>query len=292
MADEGAAALPRGLADTGFRQARTGDIAAPSGTPLETLDAAGAPWRRVWSLADRLVVEFIGVATGEVRDGEDVVVFDRRLPPPLERHLSLDHVLPLVLARRGELVVHAGVVRRGHHAVVLIGPSGAGKSTLVAHCGQRGWIIGGDDGVVLRRGVTWTAQPTRAGLRLTQDSLDVLELSSAGSPESAGKYETTMAGATPVPWSPVPPAAVVTLEPTAGAGLAEFSPLLGVAAHVALFRGVIHADMTDPTALDRVVGRLADLAESVPVGRLTVPRGREGLSSAETVLRRLLPDEA
>ena len=81
-----------------------------------------------------------------------------------------------------------------------------------------------------------------------------------------------------------PIAAVLILDPAPEAAAAELSPLLGVAAHVELFRGLVHTDTGDETTLARVVGVLADVAESVPIGRLTVGRGREALASAERLL--------
>lgn len=263
-------------------------VAASVGSSVESRDGAGTVWRRVWSLPDRLVVEFVGVVTAEVRDPGDAVRFDRELPADLRRHLELDHVLPLLLARRGELVLHAGLVARAGITVVLSGPSGAGKSTLVAFCGQHGWTVGGDDGVVLYPSSPWTARPIRAGLRLTASSLDLLRWSATGRTASAGKWEFAPDAVDLRPLGPTPVAAVLTLKPVEGTEQAELVPLHGVTAHATLFRGVFDPDPGNTAALERTVRLLADLVESVPVGRLQVPRSRQGLDAAERLLSGLV----
>ena len=91
------------------------------------------------------------------------------------RHLLLDKVVPLVLGQRGELVLHAGAVTSGDHAVAFMGPSGSGKSTLAASLHVAGHPLLTDDAVVLtpaEDGVA--AQPTYRSLRLFPDSLTSL----------------------------------------------------------------------------------------------------------------------
>jgi hypothetical protein len=260
-------------------------VAIPSGRSIDSLDAVGAVWRRVWSLAERLVVEFVGVVAVEVREHDRTVAFDRPLPASLQDHLVLDHVLPLMLARRGDLILHAGLVSHLGRAVVLAGASGAGKSTLVTCCAQRGWTVGGDDGVVLRNGPPWAVESTYAGIRLTADSHQLLGLRAGHGPEVAGKRAVSATTTGAFLQAPLPLAAVVVVEPVTVAH-PELIPLRGVDAHAALFRATFRSDLADIGSLNAIVDRLADVIESVPVGRLTVPRGRAGLASAEQLLRR------
>lgn len=266
-------------------------VSIPPGRPTEGRDATGKLWRRVWSLSDRLVIEFIGTATAEVRDPAGSVVFDRPLPASVERHLVRDHILPLWLARGGDLVVHAGLVKRSGRAILLVGQSGAGKSTLVAYCGRRGWTIGGDDAVVLRPDdSSWVAAPAAPSLRLTAESLEILGISAAGS-ESAGKWE--VAGPVGTWERAVPVERILVIQPAPPGSDADHAELRGVAAHAALFAGVFRADEGDAAALDAVVDRVARVVESVPVGRLAVPRGPAGLVAVERRLRELSsPDPA
>lgn len=271
-----------------LRVAGIAPVTLPGRPAVESLDASRRAWRRVWSLPDRLVVEFVGIATAEVRDDGGSVVLDKALSPELEHHLLVDHLLPLALARSGELVLHAGLVSRSGRSVVLIGRSGAGKSTLTGYCGRHDWTVGGDDGVVLRGGPPWTGEPTFPGLRLTAESRALLDLPSARGDDLFGKWQASAPEAGARSPSPVPVAGVLVLEPLPLTGPAQLRVLRGVQAHAALFQGTFHPDLGDARALESVVDRLARLAESVPVGVLDVPRGREGLASAERLLRRVL----
>lgn len=47
--------------------------------------------------------------------------------------------------------IHAGLVARGGHGVLVSGPSGAGKSTVALACLEAGCGFAGDDWIVLRR---------------------------------------------------------------------------------------------------------------------------------------------
>lgn len=271
-----------------LRVAGIAPVTLPGRPAVESLDASRRAWRRVWSLPDRLVVEFVGIATAEVHDDGRSVVLDRALPPQLERHLLDDHLLPLALARKGELVVHAGLVSRAGRAIVLIGRSGAGKSTLVGHCGRHEWTVGGDDGVALRGGSPWTAEPIYPGLRLTAESRALLDLPRPRGEGLFGKWQVGPQETGPRSQGPLPVAGVLLLEPSPLTGPAQLCMLRGVQAHAVLFQGTFHPDLGDARALESVVDRLAQLAEAVPVGRLGVPRGRAGLASAEHLLRRVL----
>ena len=137
----------------------------------------------------RLIIHFVDVVSVEV-DGAGLVTFDRAIPPEVEEHLLLDHVLPLVLAQRGALVVHGGVISWRGTGAVLLGSSGHGKSTLTAFAWQHGWMVGGDDGAVLasdaRDDPLLPSRPIPT-VRLTTDSAALLGIDvDTGSPV-AGK---------------------------------------------------------------------------------------------------------
>ncbi|MFP5373029.1 MAG: hypothetical protein ACLGI3_20120, partial [Actinomycetes bacterium] len=110
--------------DADLRVVDVGPVAVPSGPPWEASYPDGGLWRRMWALPDRLVLEFVGHVLVEVLDADGSIVFDRELPRDVEEHVLLDQVLPVVLARRGAVVVHAGVLTRDDRAVLLIGRSG------------------------------------------------------------------------------------------------------------------------------------------------------------------------
>ena len=277
---------PPGAGDLRVADGSTVDL--PDLPPQVGLTPEGRPWRRVWSLADRLVVEYVDVVTVEVRD-DGAVVFDEDLPADVEEHLLLDHVLPLFLARRGAIVLHGAVLRRGDDAVVLCGPTGAGKSTLSAYATQRGWTLGGDDGAVLHFDRAVTVEPTYSTVRLTPESVRLLGLPSDLGREVAGKRRLEAGSMTSLAWEPTRLAMVAHVQPTDEA--ATFRLLQGAEAHATLFGVTFHADLGPGNLLRSVVDHLAMLAEQVTVGRLSVPRGQDGLAAAEQVLRQVLASE-
>ena len=96
-------------------------------------------------------------------------------PPATTRHLLLNQVLPLVLSRRGRLVLHASAVSWNGSVTAFIGRSGAGKSTMAAACAAAGALVVTDDCLVLRRDTAcWLAVPCDAGVRLWPNTLDML----------------------------------------------------------------------------------------------------------------------
>ena len=93
------------------------------------------------------------------------------------RHLVLDQALPLALASRGALVVHASAVAWGTRAIVLAGRAGAGKSTLAALLAREGRRVIADDGVVLEgRWPDVRVVASYPGLRVYDDSADAAGL--------------------------------------------------------------------------------------------------------------------
>ncbi len=262
-------------------------VAVPTCTPSETEFPDGALWRRMWMLPDRLVLEFVGRVVVEVCDRDGSIVFDRLLAPDLEQHVLLDHVLPLVLARRGDIVLHAGVLTRGDRAVMLIGQSGVGKSTLTAYAGQQGWTIGGDDCAVVRPASPVLAEPTYPTVRLTPDAAHLLGLpEDVGSP-IAGKRRLADEEQR-FRQQPAVLALVARIEPVPAGEPAAFTTVRGAEAHTALLTSTIHADVTGGALFQDVLTGLVRVVESVPIGRLSVPRGRSGLADAERVLRESL----
>jgi hypothetical protein len=241
----------------------------------------------MWMLPDRLVLEFVGRVVVEVCDRDGSVAFDRAIAPDLEQHLLLDHVLPLVLARRGDIVLHAGVLVRGDRAVMLIGQSGAGKSTLTAYAGQQGWTIGGDDCAVVRPAAPVTAEPTYPTVRLTPDAAHLLGMPpDVGSP-IAGKRRLTDEGQR-FRQQPAVLALVARIEPVPAGQPATLTTVRGAEAHTALLTSTIHADVTGGALFQDVLTGLVRVVESVPIRRLSVPRGRQGLADAERLLRESL----
>lgn len=263
-------------------------VQIPDGPALEAHNVDAALWRRLWSCEDRMVVEFIGVTVVEAAD-DGRVTFDRLLAADLEQHLLLDHVLPLVLARRGEVVLHGAVLGLAGRGAVLMGSSGAGKSTLTAYAWQQGWTVGGDDGAVVSAGPPVSADPTYSTIRLTPAAAELLAIVPEPGSAVAGKMRLTGRGVRPFQQAPVSLSVIAVLEPVAAGVEAAFIPMRGVEAHAELFGSTFHVDLTGGPRMRHVVASLASVVEQVTVGRLRVPRGIEGLRAAEILLGTILP---
>jgi hypothetical protein len=276
---------PPGSREPSLRVGGVATVRPPDSPPVEVRRSDNHVWRRHWLDDDRLVIEFVDLALVEV-DGA-TVVFDRDLPDEMEQHLLFDHVLPLVLARDGRLVLHGGVVSRGGRGAVLVGATGAGKSTLTAFAWQQGWTVGGDDGSVLFTTDPPTVEPTYATLRLTPTSADLLGIDPATSSAVVGKMRIAGHGRQAFHQRAVELRLIAIIEPV-GDAEASFEPLGAINAHARLFGSTFHADLSRTNLLPAMLDELATIVETTTVGRLTVPRGLAGLTSAEQLLRMLL----
>jgi hypothetical protein len=268
-----------------LRVGRAARVALPDAAPVEARRADDVVWRRHWVDDRRLAIEFLGLAAVEVDGPSGTVTFDRDLPEEMGQHLLFDHVLPLVLAWRGELVVHGGVISRDGQGAVLIGTSGAGKSTLTAFAWQQGWTVGGDDGAVLHHVDPPTVEPTYPTVRLTPATAALLGIVPEAGSGVVGKVRITGEGDRAFRQERVPLRLVAIIEPVAAGEAARFERLPASEAHARLFGSTFHVELSGTGFLPQVVERLASIVETSTVGRLTVPRGLDGLEAAEELLR-------
>ncbi len=88
--------------------------------------------------------------------------------PDAWEHRLYSAVLPLLLAERGDLALHAATVFDGPRAVAFCGASGRGKSTLSAALGLSGRVVAAEDGTIVsgvdERPLVW---PGPMGVRVT-----------------------------------------------------------------------------------------------------------------------------
>jgi hypothetical protein len=87
-------------------------------------------------------------------------------PAEVWEHRLLSTVLPLLLAERGDLVVHGSAVESDGRAVVFLGRAGRGKSTLALAAATRGHPVLAEDGAVVAGGLVW---PGPLGIRVAED---------------------------------------------------------------------------------------------------------------------------
>lgn len=269
----------------GLRVGTIATIAPPTGLAVESRRTDNVVWRRHWLERDRLVIEFVGLAVVEVLLAPGEITFDRELEEDMEEHLLFDHVLPLVLAQRGALVVHGGLISRSGRGVLLMGSSGAGKSTLTAFAWQRGWTVGGDDAAVVRPTEPPTAEPTYTTVRLSSGSAALLQIDLETTSPVVGKVRVAPDSRSPFRREPVDLRVIADIERAPPAETPRFTELKGADAHARLFGSTFHAELSQRRLLPAIIDGLASIVEATLVGRLIVPRGLEGLAAAEVLLR-------
>ena len=253
------------------------------------------PWAVEHWIDNRLAVEFPGWATFEVSRSEVVLLADDTDDPDLVIHLLLDHVLPRVVALRGDLMLHAaGAVGPSGRAHVLLGKTGAGKSTIVAALVASGWPMLDDDGIrVTDADDEFRAIPGTAGVRLLPDSATaVLPNVQPGRPVSDGnpKRRFTIDGQRlRMAAKPAPIAGLYLLEssdtPEPSVERLGFADALSTITE----HGFHLAD--EPASITRnAFERASALAAATPVWRLSFPAGLARLGSTLALITRLDAD--
>jgi hypothetical protein len=174
----------------------------------------------------------------------------------LLEHRLTSLVVPLMLAERGDLALHAAVLARNGRAVAFCGASMRGKSTLAAELAARGHALLGDDSAVLSLDgddsmLVW---PGPSGSRLRRPGERVLrDLVHTGN----GAADT----------APVRLVAAVELLERGGEQI-EVERLQPVTAATSLYA---YAPQADGPAVARTFGMAARLVERVPVFRARLP---------------------
>ncbi len=277
----------------------------PAGEPEEgaeprwyhhALHTDGSRWLSLARKETGYLLRFDGLADFTFRPQESRVECRPGPGTPDEtiRHLLLDQVVPLVLGHRGTTVLHAGAVADGDAAAAFVGEAGWGKSTLAACLCRLGWSLLSDDGLPLREahGI-FLAESSYPGLRLWPDSLHALF--GAASDDRAGAGDTAKrrlrAGSMALEMCSrrVPLRAVYLLDPEPPATRGEevaITPLAPREGLLVLLKYLFRIDAGDRDRLREEFERLARLAGSVPVRRLSLRRGLERLPSVALAVRR------
>lgn len=114
------------------------------------------------------------VAVDILPDRQMLVLANPEIPKSTVEHFLADQVMPRVIAQDGEFVLHSAAVRVGNGAILLLGASGSGKSTLAASFRCDGFLLMGDDAVIISFGECPLAKALYASLRLFPDSIAAL----------------------------------------------------------------------------------------------------------------------
>jgi hypothetical protein len=195
-------------------------------------------------------------------------------------HRMVGTAIPLLLAERGDLVVHAAAVETAAGAVVFVGPPGRGKSTLALTGPTVGLRVLAEDGVdVDADGVVW---PGPRGVRIRRDVVDTLALETRFTPGGTlGRKATHFVSEDAYATEPTPLAAVVMLAERSRTGLVAAS-IDPVAAVPALVPSLIFGGSD---RLGEAFALACRLVERVPIFRASMP---DDLSAAPGALRELV----
>ena len=170
-------------------------------------------------------------------------------------------MIPLLLADRGDLSLHAATVLLGERAAVFCGPSGRGKSTIAASLALRGSIVSSEDASVITDiDLAPRAWAGEAGVRVSAEGLSVLG-GSIGPDEPDHKALRLVATQPLRAPPPAELAAVVVLLEPAGQRL-SLTRLDPAAAVPAVMPSVMYGG---PTRLASALGLVGRLVERVPV---------------------------
>ena len=220
----------------------------------------------------------------------------RSTPHDTFRHLLLDQVLPLIVASRDCLALHASVVDVDGGAIAFLGAAGQGKSTLAAALGRRGHAVLSDDCCVVRRSArgfeVWATYP---GVRLFRPSRDHVFGDAPTRGRRVSHYSskrrvidavgTPRFGAAPVPLRRVYVLADRAAQPHGPR--VEMTQRSRRDSVVDLVGGTFFLDVTDPERALDAFGLAGDIAASLPVCSLTFPWD---LAALDDVIDQLLAD--
>jgi len=268
----------------------------PAGGPPAWLHRWRRDNRSAWISLGRTrrgyLLRFAGVADFLLsRDGSVIFGCPRPGVPALTiRHLLLDQVLPMVLAHRGHLALHASAVAAVGGALAFAGKTGWGKSTLCASLARAGGPPLADDCLVIeeRRGRA-VAVPSYPGLRLWPDSARALSRGRLGGTPVAdysdkrrlnpGHPSARRPAATPL-------RAIYVL---AAPGTAKKVRISRLAPREAVGRLLAHThrlDVTDRVRLAAELEALSRLASRVPVFELCFPHDLRRLAAIRAAVLR------
>lgn len=194
--------------------------------------------------------------------------------------VSLDHVLtdlvfPRLIAHDGSLVLHAGAIRMGKSAIMLMGLSGCGKSTLASSFHQAGYTLLGDDAMI----VSWAdvlpaVRPVYPSLRLLPDSVAAI-LPGVATSRVAQHSIKQRIDVTPdgeeVDW-PLPIAAIFALAEPCGSGEISIRRISIAKSCMAIVESSFALDPSDTDQARQRMEQASALATAVPAFEIAYPR--------------------
>lgn len=257
----------------------------------------GTPWLTLARVGDGYLLRFAAMADF-VFDSAGSELTCWRVEPGISadtvRHLALDHVLPMVLNRRGREALHATAIVTPKGACAFFGPAGSGKSTLAASFFLAGFGAFGDDCLpLIERNGSILVLPGYPGMRLGSDSIEALS-AGGGVTTPVSDYNSKQRALESPSAKNFPREAVLLSRiyrvVRAKDGEPQISkPLIEAIeprdAFIELFSSSFLLDFNDSEMLVRHFQLMEKVAATVPVRRLKVPNDLTALGAVrEAVL--------
>ncbi len=212
------------------------------------------------------------------------------IPRSTRDHFLVDQVMPRLLSESDQLVLHAGAVCIENKVLLILGRSGSGKSTLVSSFQQSGYILMGDDAVIVSNGNGLPiAKAIYPSLRLFPDSIEALfpeprALQAMAHYSSKQRIDVTgeqIAG-------PMPVQAIFVLGSDEPIAIRRLST---PTACMAIVENSFALDPTDPDRARFRLDRASALAMQVPVFEIAYPRDYDRLPEVRQAVLTALADE-
>lgn len=219
---------------------------------------------------ERLVEAFVDFATRQI----DVWPLVPDCTEPTLDHFLVDVLLPGILDRQGELVLHAGAVIIEGTAALFVGPSGLGKSTLTASFYAHGHTVLSDDGIIITpTGAGASVEAVYPGIRLLPMTLSDLFADPIATAEVA-HYASKRRIVPDARMSPAsfPAAALFFLSEPSGSGQVSISPVGAADACIGIVSKSFALDPSDKVRARSRIEQAGRLANALPIFALDYPR--------------------
>jgi len=257
--------------------ARSGEAARrPAGKPLGSEPVDAGIEVSLYRSGDSLTLVFDDTGVFEISGDGSRITWTPPPDPDLDAVTKdiLSRVFSVALHQENILTLHGSAVALGNAAVAFLAPKFHGKSTTAAALVNTGGRFLSDDVVAVRGGIEPTVVPSAPVLQLWKDSAIRVGRAAPGNGGPEPKLRMTLEGSERDLGSAVPLAAVYLLAPGRPDPLAPVNRTRtsGVAAALSLLGQTKIGALLGPAIRARLLGRMVELSDRVPVYRLNIPR--------------------
>jgi hypothetical protein len=203
-------------------------------------------------------------------------------------HLYINQVVPLALSRQGRPAFHASVVTVPGGCVAFLGKTGMGKSTLAASFALEDAAFLTDDALIIDENDGIRAMPSRASLRLWEDSVEALmprDAPQASAISYSSKARVLAGNSLRFANEPIPLLAAFVLESNDAKEIA-IEPLTGSGRHMAWVGNSFLLDVQDKDLLARHFDWTHRISNQVATFSLDYPRDYGILPQVRDAVRR------